>query len=279
MSPAPAMTEAEYRALDAVNWSTLCRMADSPAHYRQALLTGRKDTQALRMGRLIDVLTFTPELAAERVAVSPFDSFRSGEARAWRDQQAAEGRDVYTAEELVQAQALADAVRAHPVAGPYIARGRFQVPMVWTDPHTGLRCKGLADLVCADGDTFLLDGKSARTADKRRWLSEVAQRRYHCQLAHYRQGCRLALGFDPAEVGHIVCEKGAPYDVGVFTYDAATIDQGEADVRALLERVAECRASGHWPGRYPDLVSVTADEMPGWMFGEGDPEITFDPEE
>lgn len=273
------MTEPEYRKLPAVNWSTLSAMADSPAHYQEALRNGRKDTPALRMGRIIDTLTFTPERAGERIAVSPFDSFRTAEARLWRDRQIADGREVVTADDLAEAQALADAVRAHPVARAYLERGRFQVPMIWTDPPTGLRCKGLADLVCDYGQTFLIDGKSARTADKRRYLSEVAERRYHCQLAHYRQGCRLALGFDPQVIAHIVCEKGAPYDVGVLRFDPAIIDQGEADVRALLERVAECRAADHWPGRYPDEQHITPDEMPGWMFGEGDPEITFDSEE
>ena len=274
------VTEREYRALDAVNWSTLAAMADSPAHYQHALRAGRKDTAALRIGRLIDVLTFTPEAASERVAVSPYDSFRTNEAKVWRDGCIAAGMEVFTADEYADAQALADAARAHPAARAYLDRGRFQVPMVWTDPTTGLLCKGLADLVCGDGGhTFLIDGKSARTADRRVWLSEVARRRYHCQLAHYRAGCRIALGFDPDDVGHIVCEKGAPYDIGVFLYDRATIDQGAEDVRKLLERVAECRAAGKWPGRYPDIVTVCADQMPGWMFGEGEPEITFDTED
>lgn len=258
------MTFAEYRAIDAVNWSTLSAMKDSPAHYLAAVENGRKDTAALQTGRLLDCLIFTPDEFAARFVISPYDDFRSKDAKAWRDEQTAE---IVKADALTEARALADAVRRHPVARRYMDLGKFQVPLLWTDPETRLRCKGLADLI---GPSFLVDGKSAQTIDKRRYASKAGGYLYHCQLAHYRAGMRIALNVDPGFIGHIAYEKGAPYDVAVFEFAPAVIDSGEVIVRELLNRVAECRASGKWPGRYPDVEMITNDDMPRWLDDEAD---------
>lgn len=267
------MTYAEYAALPGINFTTLKAMADSPAHYLAALNTKRKDTPALRFGRIVDVLLFSPNEFRERHAVSPFEDFRTNEAKAWKAKAKEDGLDVVTPDEVDEARTLADAVRAHPIARGFIDAGRYQVPMTWTDPDTGLACKGLADLVNGPASpigTFLIDGKSARTIDKRRYASAAGGYRYHCQLAHYRAGCRLALGIDPTFVGHIVYEKGAPYDVGVFEFDRSVIDSGEVIVRDLLRQVADCRAKNEWPGRYPAIETITNDDMPRWLDDEAD---------
>lgn len=262
------MTEPEYRALDAVNWSTLKAMADSPAHYLAALNVGRTDTPALRFGRLVDCFLFSPAEYAARYVISPFDDFRTKDAKAWRDDAIESGREVVKGDEANEARTLAKAVFRHPIARSYIEAGRFQVPMVWTDPATGLLCKGLADLVGAPGSavgSFLIDGKSARTIDKRQYLAQAARLGYHCQLGHYRNGCRYALNFDPETIGHIVYEKGQPYDVGVLTFDRAVIDSAEVAVDELLSKVAYCRERNEWPGRYPNVEIVTMDDMPRWL--------------
>lgn len=262
------MTEAEYRAYPAVNWSTLRSMDDSPAHYRAALTAGRKDTPALWFGRLVDCLIFTSDEFGSKYAISPYDDFRKKDAQQWRDETVALGVDIVKPDTLAEARALAAAVRAHPVAARYLDAGEFQVPMIWTDPETGIECKGLADLI--GRGSFLIDGKSARTIEKRRYAAQAGSLRYHCQLAHYRAGCRLALGFDPEFVGHIVYEKGAPYDVAVFEFTPTVINSGEVIVRELLSHVAECRASGVWPGRYPEIEQITNDDMPRWLDVEDD---------
>lgn len=262
------LTEPEYRALDAVNWSTLKAMADSPAHYLAALHVGRKDTAALRFGRVVDCLLFTPSEFSTRYAIPRFDDFRTKEAKAWKESVEAEGLEVVKPTEVDEARTLADAVRAHPVARRYINAGRYQVPMVWTDEATGLRCKGLADLLgdptCALGP-FLIDGKSAHTIEKRRYLSQAASLGYNCQLAHYRNGYRATFGCDPAFIGHIVYEKGQPYDVGVFEFDRAVIDSADVIVAELLSKLAYARERNEWPGRYPDVELVTMDDMPRWL--------------
>lgn len=266
----PPVSFEEYLRLPGVNWSTLKAMIDSPAHYLAALDKGRADTAALQTGRLLDTLIFTPELVDARYVVSPYDAYTTNAARAWKAETIASGFEPVKADALVEAQALADAVRRHQVARKYLDAGRFQVPLVWTDLRTGLACKGLTDLIGTSDGGFLIDGKSARTIDKRRYLSQAASLGYHFQLAHYRDGYAAVFGEPPAFIGHIVYEKGAPYDVGVLRFDRTVIDAAWVTVHELLDRVAECQESGEWPGRYPELVPVTIDDMPRWLMSEED---------
>lgn len=270
------MTEPEYRALDAVNWSTLKAMADSPAHYLAALHTERKSTKPLTVGSLIDCLLFTPDQLGAKFAISPFENFKKKEAQEWRDAKMDAGLSVVTPYDVDEARTLADAVRAHPVARKYLDAGRYQVPMVWTDEATGLACKGLADLLAGPYvmGGFLVDGKSTVSAAKRKYLRDFAKMKYHCQLAHYRNGYRATFGCDPAFIGHIVYEKGQPYDVGVFEFDSYIIDAGEQEVAALLRTLADCRAKNEWPGRYPEIEHVSDTDVPAYIYGDDSDDVT-----
>ena len=55
------MTFAEYADIDAVNWSPLSAMRDSPLHYAHRLRTPRTDTPALAMGRAIHTAVLEPD--------------------------------------------------------------------------------------------------------------------------------------------------------------------------------------------------------------------------
>ena len=57
-------------------------------------------TAAMQWGSLVDCLATTPELLAESVAVSPFDSYRTKEARDWRDAELAAKRILATKDDL-----------------------------------------------------------------------------------------------------------------------------------------------------------------------------------
>jgi hypothetical protein len=59
----------------------------------------------------------------------------------------------------------------------------------------------------------------------------------------------------------VAVESEAPYDVGVFEVSQEALAAGDEDVARLLRRVAECRASVRWPGRYPDVTEL---DLPGW---------------
>lgn len=260
-------TFADYRKLKADNWSALKAMDDSPAHYRAAREFGRDDTDALRLGRLADVLLFTPDTFGSKFAVWENGDRRGNAYKAFAADAEAAGRDVVKPADVEEGRALADAVLRHPEARKILDGAEFQVPIVWTDPTTGRLCKGLADIVNWSKG-ILADVKSAATIDKRRFMAVVGKYRYHCQLAHYRAGLMCSRGWTPERVCIIGAEKGRPHDVGVFDLHHTVIAAGSVTVSDLLARVAECEAGGEWPGRYPARELVTMDDMPRWLLDD-----------
>lgn len=63
------MNHHEYRQIDAINWSSLKHMAESPMLYRHMLDHGRDDTPALAFGRLVHTLVFEPALFNSECAI------------------------------------------------------------------------------------------------------------------------------------------------------------------------------------------------------------------
>ena len=258
----------EYAAIDAVNWSTLSAMRDSPLHYQHRIAQPRRDTDALRAGRAAHTAVLEPDRFALDCAVYQESKSKGEGARLrWAAFQAANaGRTILDAEEYANCCAIRDAVRSHRVAQRYIATGRAEVSLVWTDPETKLRCKGRIDWLC----DAIVDLKTARTIDGRQFFAAAARYGYHVQLAHYAAGYQAITGNCPP-VKMIAVESAEPYDVAVFDLGAETLDAGAEEAKDLLHRVATSRRTGEWHGRYPDEEPF---RLPAWATDGGEFEVT-----
>jgi hypothetical protein len=253
----PESAYAAYEAIDAVRWSNLKFMRRSPKHYRYAADHPREDTPFFRLGRAVHVGVLEPDRLPLVVAVYKGKIRRGKE---WDEFEAANAdRTILKVDEYEMCCRIRDAVRAHPVARHLLEVGEAEKPLVWTDALTGLRCKGRIDWLNGIG---LCDLKTSAQLSPRTFPAVAARYGYHCQLAFYQQGLR-ANGIEaPAKV--LVVESEPPYDVGVFGVGEDALYAGEAEVRELLNRVAECTAKGEWPGQFGD-GEVPLD-LPPWAF-------------
>lgn len=243
----------DYAAIDRVNWSTLKHMVfGSPLHYAHALKNPSPDTASRVMGRLLHALVLRPGDVNAEFAIYPGDRRAGKEWEAFRLEhnsktilRQAEWEAVYP-----QACAVMDRWPVPPSTEVYLS---------WTDPDTGIECKGMAD---ATGNGILTDLKGTGPldlAERTLWRSG-----YVHQLAMYRL---MAGGSLRAQI--VAVETVAPHDVAIFEIDDVALSLAEREVRAALRRVAECREAGVWPGRYPDVSVVGA---PGWVIDEADEE-------
>lgn len=264
---------AAYFDLPAVNWSTLKLLDDSPLAYKHGLEHKRKPTAALDMGRLVHTLVFEPEQFGAEYAVFP------GKRRAGKEWEAFEtanaGKTIFKEDELDEARAMADAVRNHQLVKPYLVGGKFETVVTWTDPATGLRCKAKPDWIIPDR-RVLIDLKTCRSVERRRFAADVARYGYYGQLGHYAAGCTHGLGWTPERRLLIAVEKTAPHDVAVYELDDAACEIGDEKQQELLAKLKACIDSDTWPGRYSEEQTL---ELPGWVFGADDLDITFDEEE
>lgn len=243
------------------------RVLDCPAKYRWF-----KDHQEHKA-------TFEFGHAAHRVVlgvgaeivVCDFDDWRTKDARAARDEARAAGRSPVLASEWTTVAAMADAIKAHPIASRLLTAdgGRSEQSMFWqdTDPFTGRtvwlrgRLDRLPAIPTTTGRLIVCDYKTAASADAGSFSRSAANYGYHQQAAWYLDGTRALCGVDDPAFVFVVQEKDPPYLVNVIELDTTALDIGRARNRAAIERWIECTDSGVWPGYSTDVELVS---LPRW---------------
>jgi len=270
----------DYSQIQGVNWSRLKLLSRSPRHYRYGYEEASRDSAARRLGRLTHLLVLEPERAEEQVAVWRGPGTRA--TKAYKEWAAAlpPGVEEVTEAELAAAQGMADAVRAHPVAGVLLAHGEAEVALSWTEDVDGqaVACKGRVDWLVSEatpeqaavlgvrpGDVILLDLKTCGSVAAREVARYAASQMTHGQLAHYAAGIAHHVGRAPAGVVMVSVETRAPHDVAcdLLPTDEALYG-GELLRMSLLRQLVACEAADHWPGVAPAMRTLT---LPAWAPG------------
>jgi hypothetical protein len=254
----------QYCALPGVNHSTLERVRRSPAHAREQALHPSEPTAALALGHAFHVRLLEPERYQLEYVVAPVVDRRTKVGRAtWAEWEAENrGRFLLKAEEARQYDRMAEAVLAHPVAGPLLTgRGASELAFVWRDPDSELLCRGRADrLGELAGWPFVIDVKTTRDASARNFAADLARYGYHRQLAFYREGLNV---LRPAarRAAIIAVEKEPPFAVACYELVDRALEQGEREFRVALATWRECVTTGVWPG-YSDGLELV--DLPAW---------------
>lgn len=256
------MTHDEYAALPGVNWSTLKHMRDSPKAYRYACDNPRVDTLPFMLGRALHAQVLEPHKFWDHFAVWEEGDRRGSKWKEFAEQNAA--KTILKADEFATVHAMAEAVLTDRVASLYLDGGAHERPITWTDSATGLQCKARPDSVIKSRKR-LIDLKSTRSIDPRRFGNECARLGYHLQMAHYESGCVHAYGWRPLDVAFIAVERDPPHDVGVFEILPANREIAADEVAGLLQRVRECRQANRWPGRFDSAQLLN---LPAYIEGQ-----------
>jgi len=252
----------EYLNLDGINWSSLKLIHESPLAYRYWQDHPRGDKPAYALGRAAHVAILEPERFAKDVVV--FDGRRAG--KVWKEfQEENDGAEIVKPAEMAQIKAMVDAVHNHPVAMSALECGTMETNMEWTDPVTGLACKGRADCIT----DRVVDLKTAREVNRRQFTRAAADYLYHGQTSFYHDG-----------YGHMMNEQGGgasaippliiavqstpPYDVAVYEIGADALEAGRNLYRGLLDTLKACQDADYWPGCEVDAVEM---ELPPWAAG------------
>ena len=252
-----------YHALAAVSPSRLKVLARSPLHFFDQYLAADREvkpaTPAMQLGTALHTAVLEPELWDATVAVPPqaFDRrTKVGRELAADFERESAGKLVLTPDDAEQVRLMAAAVRRHPAARFLLdLPGRREASYTWTDEGTGLECKCRPDWHSLDG-RLVVDLKTTKDASRVEFAKSIAGFDYHLQAAWNLD----ALGAE--QFLTIAVENVRPFAVAVYPASAAMLAAGRRRVDAALTLLAECQASGHWPG-YGDLVQDPID-LPGW---------------
>lgn len=274
---AAGWSDDEYRHADAINFSTLKYMADSPAHYHHAVTsTDDGDTYSRRALRAAHCLALEPEVFDRDFAVYTGKSSRATKAyKAWAAEQEERNPRITLLKqsEVQQSRDWAASVRAHFVLGAMLdAPGWSELSILWLDKRTGLACKGRVDRLVDNADGrwgperwVILDLKQLDSTHPRRVSSHVARRYWHVQAAHYCDGIATLSG---ESVGYVigVGESRAPHDAAAFSLDPdEALYAGEELRNEWLDAVKHGRETGEWPGRLQQMVPL---HLPRWAWSD-----------
>lgn len=260
----PGMPEAEYHAHPALSSTGARKLLACPAKFAYEREHGSTPTTAMERGTAahLAVLGVGPDL----VIVDAPD-WKTKTAREKRDAARADGAVPLLAHEYEHSQAMAEALRQHPVAGPLFApgTGTAEVSLFWTDPDTGVECRARIDWLRhpVPGRRLIIsDYKTTTDASPEGIARSIAAYGYHQQGDWYMAGAEACgLAPDGAAFLLIFQEKQAPYLVTVAQLAPSDLMLAAARNARARELFRDCTASGVWPG-YADEPLII--QQPKW---------------
>lgn len=258
---------ATYLDLDLESATGLKAIMVSPLLYAWRKGNGRPDKDELRVGRAVHTAIFEPH-RFETEYVEWLGKVRRGkEWDSFCEEHA--GQTILTRAQLANAQRIAGAVRAHPVASALLAEpGKAELSITWKHERTGLRCKSRIDWLCSS----LVDLKTCRDPSPHMFGGQTARLGYHLQMAFYSAALSSLGMVLPAKI--IAAQNVAPFDVVIYDVPESVIVVGEQLYESALDKVAACTRSGSWPGIAPDAELVL--KLPTWAVPHFDDELDME---
>ncbi|HYS37813.1 MAG TPA: PD-(D/E)XK nuclease-like domain-containing protein, partial [Pseudonocardiaceae bacterium] len=188
------------------------------------------------------------------IAVFGYDSWRTNAAKADKAAAREAGLVPMLEPDADVVTAMADALRAHHVAGRLFqpGRGTAERTLVWPDHATGLMRRARLDWITGGGDRKLIiaDYKTCDRADPASCARSIFTYGYHAQGDWYRDGA-FELGLAGAlGIGFVLVfqEKTAPYVVTVVEPDDEALLWGSVLNTKAIDVYRRCVATDTWPG-------------------------------
>lgn len=153
--------------------------------------------------------------------------------------------------------AMADALRAHPIAGPLFTAGHgtAEATLVWQDDRTGIMRRSRLDWLPAPrkGRLIIPDYKTAAAVDLDALSKSMGTWGYAQQADWYRAGCQaLELADDSAQFVFVAQAKTPPYLVTVFQPDHEAMRIGAMQNRIAIDVYRRCVETDRWPDHSDD---------------------------
>lgn len=263
----------DYLSIDALSQSGIKRLMKSPAHY----LVKTESTPAMELGRAIHAIVLegrhpTDVAALKPASRKPTDTQRNAKnpsvesMRAmaeWEEFAArSEGKVVLSHVEFGCMVAITESIRRSDCAQQFLGQlGRAEVTMVWTDPETGVRCKGRIDWLTEAG--IPCDLKTCRDASPSAFGRHAWNMGYVHQDQFYRTGLQALTGQRPETFVIVAAETDEPYCVAAYYSDEAACERAQVDIVRASLVYSHCKATHHWPAVYAG-APIKQLRVPGW---------------
>lgn len=246
------------------HFGELKKLALSGKQYLHACNHPTEPTRSMLIGTAVHFMVLGPRPSAKPVVRFSGDRRGTKEWKAFLDEN--RGAEILTTPEWSEAQDIAAAVLADPVAQDRLRGARFETPLQWDED--GLLCSTTGiDIVTTA--SALGDLKTTTTTYPEAWTRQAFKMLYPQQLAFYRRGAR-ANGINVSGGLFLLgVETKGPYEVVDLELTESMIDFADRTVSLWLEKLRLYKASGQFPGYAQSPVPF---DVPAWAQSDDDEE-------
>jgi len=249
----------EYKAIKAINATSIKAGAESMRAMHHAITVGRKETKALVMGSAFHLAVLEPDEWASCYVISG-----TRNSKAYKELRAANPKALILSEdEHAIIQRAADYLAGCKDVQELLAGTDREVSLTWDDADIGHKCKCRIDAVRGGDEPTVIELKSARELGKdcRAFIRQSAQLNYHLQLGFYGRGYRMKY-FKPAQVKVLAVQLEPFPDHAIMPCHPMELAAAEQECIRIARDYLECEKAGFWPG-----VGSAAFKVPGWAAG------------
>lgn len=261
----PNQPEAEYRAAKPELSQSVIKtlMAQSPVHARFQLENPTEPTPAMKLGTATHCRILEgSEAFAKRYAVAPTCDRRTKDGKAIYEAFLAEhaGKDIVSADDMVQIEGMAAAVESHSLAGALFRGGAAEISAFGT--VNGASIKGRFDYF-HEADGVIVDLKTTLDASPDEAQRYAVKYGLHVQQFVYSEIYRSITGKASADFVFVLVEKNPPFGVAVVRLTKEAVEAARSQVEKALALWKQCEKSGVWPGYGDNVITV---DLPAWQY-------------
>lgn len=242
------MPEDVYFRQPGLSYTSSKEFMKSPAHYQAYLKKEHELDPDREFFKAVHLLTLEEPDAANRIVVK--DGRWAGKLKDEVVELKARGYIVVKQEAFDRANQVAASIKANKLAALPLKEGYGEISMFWTDPHSGVRCKGRIDCLEIAGDEVrIYDLKNfSGLHDEELMGKQVINQRYHYQMAFYSLGVMAILQPQSITTKWIFCEDDVPYGVKVRKCPVFLLDNAYLHYQEILfPYFKHCLDNNEWP--------------------------------
>lgn len=243
------MTQRQYNKIEAVNWSTLKRMiGQSPYAFKKVVLDDKKPikvTPEMQLGSAVHMMILEPHLAARYILNKIEGDGKTNAIKEARALQLSQNPDaiILDQEQKEMAAAMVQSIKKNEYFDRYLANGKAELTLVWTDLETGIKCKGRIDYVNANA---ICDVKTTKDQTPQDFSDSCFDDHYFGQAAFYVNAWKSLKGTDQDFVFAAISKK-EPYESWFTFVNDEQLLYGQRLVSKLLRQLKQCQDSNNWP--------------------------------
>jgi PDDEXK-like uncharacterized protein DUF3799 len=248
-------------------------MLDPPERYRdyRDRTVPRTPNEFMDFGTAWHTRILEPGVFAARHILKKYETYRTDEAKVWRDEMIKKGVTILTEDEMKSLDEMEQKMREHPKFNEFFRRadGRYELTLLARHSGTGIlrRCR----IDAAPPGNALHDLKStcrirvsAENVGKYAWNNELGY-----QACYYLDIWNALVppgGQKKTEFIFWFQESEPPYLVGAYACPHDLMEYCRRILNARMYLLAECREKGIWPG----YKALDWAELPGWVVKQMD---------